>query len=331
MSTTVIEPDPAAAPVAAAQVALALSQGAAWVGAQWAGLAILTILGLVVAWRGGVLRPGSAVGPERLPAGAAGGGLFAPWLSIVFAGAIVWVASQAVYGAVVAERASANAAPATSPTPSRLPLSAADLAILSTVPPFLGAGVMLGAGAASAPGLIDRIGFSLARFPQGLKQAALAFCFAYPLVVWVLIAMERAYRAAGFEHPRRHELLERLGEAPSPIVQVGIVTGAVVAAPLFEELLFRGGVQTLLRSLFTRAPRPTDPPANRAASPAAVWGAIAVTSVLFTLIHATWMAPAIFVLSVCLGYLYERTGNLWSAVLLHAAFNAAMTIFSMTT
>ena len=32
--------------------------------------------------------------------------------------------------------------------------------------------------------------------------------------------------------------------------------------------------------------------------------------------------PTLFTLSLALGYIYERTGNLWAAVSLHAIFNS---------
>ena len=33
------------------------------------------------------------------------------------------------------------------------------------------------------------------------------------------------------------------------------------------------------------------------------------------------MMPPLFVLSMCIGYVYERTGKLWSSITLHALFN----------
>jgi hypothetical protein len=65
----------------------------------------------------------------------------------------------------------------------------------------------------------------------------------------------------------------------------------------------------------------------RTAPPAwATWAAILVTSVIFAVVHPAWTAPAIFLLSLCLGYAYERTGNLWVPILIHAAFNTTSTL-----
>jgi hypothetical protein len=125
-----------------------------------------------------------------------------------------------------------------------------------------------------------------------------------------------------------------------------LVLGACVMAPLFEEVLFRGHMQTLLTRLFTavavrlppelpaplgyvrdaRAPQvgevlppPPLPPVAYATpdtptvtaegvrtSGAMRWLAVILTSLVFALVHPLWMAPLIFVLSLCLGYAYER-------------------------
>jgi membrane protease YdiL (CAAX protease family) len=146
-------------------------------------------------------------------------------------------------------------------------------------------------------------------------------------------------------------MLEILGATPAPGLRAMIYLSAIVVAPLFEELLFRGHIQTLLSGAFARvfSPGPSDiaraiEASSRAASPeptaqpvleyappprapsstgtGARWLAIVVTSVLFALVHgAVWMMPPIFFFSLCLGYVYERTGNLWAAIAVHLLFN----------
>jgi membrane protease YdiL (CAAX protease family) len=53
--------------------------------------------------------------------------------------------------------------------------------------------------------------------------------------------------------------------------------------------------------------------------------AIVGTSLVFTCVHPMWSWPPIFVLSVVLGFAYERTGNLWVPIAMHAVFNGTMT------
>ena len=80
----------------------------------------------------------------------------------------------------------------------------------------------------------------------------------------------------------------------------------VVAAPVLEELLFRG----LLYGTLRRAVGPV---------PAA-----AVSALAFAAIHGLWIhAAVLFLLGYALARVYERTGSLWSAIALHATYNAA--------
>ena len=80
---------------------------------------------------------------------------------------------------------------------------------------------------------------------------------------------------------------------------------AVVAAPVTEELIFRGCLYGILRKSGGRVT------------------AIVVSSVLFALIHGHLPSlPGLVVLAVGLALVYERCGSLWAPISMHAAFNA---------
>lgn len=80
--------------------------------------------------------------------------------------------------------------------------------------------------------------------------------------------------------------------------------GLVVLPPLAEEMLFRG---FLYRGLASKWPRII---------------AALVTSLLFALVHFQWnVGVDVFVLSLILIALYEKTQNLWMSVFLHAIKN----------
>ncbi|MEI6492315.1 MAG: CPBP family intramembrane glutamic endopeptidase [Verrucomicrobiota bacterium] len=80
---------------------------------------------------------------------------------------------------------------------------------------------------------------------------------------------------------------------------------AVIAAPVTEELIFRGCLYGVLRKSCGRMM------------------AIAISSVLFALIHGHLPSlPGLIVLAVGLALVYERCGSLWAPVSMHAAFNA---------
>lgn len=91
-----------------------------------------------------------------------------------------------------------------------------------------------------------------------------------------------------------------------------MVAGAVIGAPLVEELFFRG--------LFFNV-------ARRKWGPAA---AIVVSSIFFGLLHVQatlaatmYTVSATTLVGVCLAVLYYKTGRLGTAIAAHAAFNAA--------
>ncbi len=107
---------------------------------------------------------------------------------------------------------------------------------------------------------------------------------------------------------QQHQQLELITEYSQLPLRIMIVFLAVVIGPLLEEMLFRGFIQTSMRSFFNIR--------NSA------WPAIAASSVFFALMHANpghW--PALFVLGVCLGYSYEKSGSLFRPIFIHSLFN----------
>ncbi len=148
--------------------------------------------------------------------------------------------------------------------------------------------------------------------PRGVGAGVLGLLVALPVVMSVLLATAMiGYALAGDPPPRvGHDLLKTLQESDSAAGTALLLFSAVVIAPVLEELVYRGLLQTGLVSATGWRLR---------------WPAILVTSLIFTVVHGTvvWQAlPGLFVLSLILGWLYERTGSLWPCVTTHAGFNA---------
>lgn len=152
------------------------------------------------------------------------------------------------------------------------------------------------------------------RRPGLVVAAALGIGFmllAWPIVQAVGDLSALVARALGrATEPLAHRTLEILRDDPGgpwPVVAMIVV---VVAAPIAEEVAYRGLVQETLRRL-GRSP----------------WLSIAVASVIFTVMHMPVVVPhalpALFVLSLAFGWAYERTGRLTAPIVMHAAFNAA--------
>ncbi|MEE9161358.1 MAG: type II CAAX endopeptidase family protein [Candidatus Neomarinimicrobiota bacterium] len=91
-----------------------------------------------------------------------------------------------------------------------------------------------------------------------------------------------------------------------------VVGGAVLAAPLVEELAFRGFFQGQLEAGLG------DPTK-----------AVLISSVFFMLMHFNpWWSLQIYLLGMVLGYLAWRTGSIWPSFVVHATNNALATWFA---
>lgn len=130
---------------------------------------------------------------------------------------------------------------------------------------------------------------------------ALGLC---PLVLWLTVAAVRVSVPELELAP--HPTIESLRTGQDAALQAVLWAGAIVVAPVAEELFFRGLVQTYLVNAW----------AHR-------WRAMIASSGLFALVHTgqPYAMPALFALSILLGFLYERRGALVWPIMLHAAFN----------
>ena len=91
----------------------------------------------------------------------------------------------------------------------------------------------------------------------------------------------------------------------TPINMAALFVAIAVAAPVVEELLFRGFLQNSLTRFVP------------------VWAAILLSSLGFALVHMQpYAIPGLMSLSIAFGYLYHRTGSLRTNILLHMANNS---------
>ncbi len=86
----------------------------------------------------------------------------------------------------------------------------------------------------------------------------------------------------------------------------------VLAAPLCEEFIFRGLIQGGLRRSLP------------------AWQAIGIAAALFAIVHPPASMLPVFVLGLCTGLAYERSGSLLAPMLVHAGYNAAILAFQLS-
>ncbi len=139
-----------------------------------------------------------------------------------------------------------------------------------------------------------------------------AYLLAAPIVMVVLLAaglLADTLRGAPSD-PISHELLAELTSSERTLAWWGLVAAVVIAAPIVEELIYRGFLQTAIRAA--------------GGSPVL---AIVVTAAVFAAAHVSSVRPeaiaGLFVLGIAFGLAFERTGRLGTAVVMHIAFNAA--------
>jgi uncharacterized protein len=153
------------------------------------------------------------------------------------------------------------------------------------------------------PGRIERLGInSFGHMPLWralglavvLVASAMAFNFVYA-----------TYAIPGIK--MQEDIAKILASIPhTPVNVIGGFFAIAVAAPLVEELLFRG----LLQNAFARR--------------MPIWAAILLSSLFFAAVHLQpYAIPGLMSLSIAFGYLYHRTGSLRMNILLHMANNAA--------
>ena len=287
----------------------------------WAGLCVWAAAALAGAAGLGAFRRRGIVGPERLagdddPAGSLvavlGGGIVA-----LFVG--TWLANAAVHGLLRATRWGVP------DDVTQLLVGGLGEAV------FVAVVLLLVRNRRDEGDGLRLLGVNLRRLPTALAGGTAALFIVFPLVQLAGLAVAWVWDRLCWRPPQPHELLQMMGTDHRWAAAVaGVVTAAVVA-PVAEELFFRGLLQTALGRGFDtladrlRPGRPGPPGHTR---PAARWAAVVVTSAAFAAVHGVpaFLAP-IFVLSLGLGFVYERSGNLWMSIVTHALFNAAQIAF----
>ena len=165
-------------------------------------------------------------------------------------------------------------------------------------------------------------GLDIRTIPRDLLAAIVNLLCIWPLVMTAIVLTIRCGTmiwGPDFDMPR-HEQLELIGRYSQWSLRALIFVVAALAAPVLEELLFRGLFQTVIRTFLAdlKYPQPA-------------WLSIAASSALFAAAHANaghW--PALFVLSICMGYSYEKSGSLFRPIFIHALFNGMNVVAVLT-
>jgi membrane protease YdiL (CAAX protease family) len=168
-------------------------------------------------------------------------------------------------------------------------------------------------------------GLGSGQWLRGVGAGAIGFVMWVPLVLVVQMALVQFF-------PYSHPTLERLQSSNKVAVWLALWFISVLVAPLLEEFFFRcvvqGWFQRLgqpkeFRSLASLVYGQSQPVASPQPAGRIYWPAIIATGVLFGLAHwSNGPAPVtLFLFSLGLGYLYQRTGSLPACVVMHMLLN----------
>jgi membrane protease YdiL (CAAX protease family) len=162
---------------------------------------------------------------------------------------------------------------------------------------------------------LRHLGFSTRHFGSDVLLALAGYIVAVPITLLTL------YIYLSLTDPNLHQenpVIDLIaGERSLTVWMLTFVTAALLA-PLMEELAFRVVVQGYLQKVEARWQLSEVFPGL----PGGLLP-IVVTSWLFAMVHESAShRPALFVLSMMLGWLYWKTGRIWPSLLVHLVFNA---------
>ncbi|MCC5833000.1 MAG: CPBP family intramembrane metalloprotease [Chlamydiales bacterium] len=147
---------------------------------------------------------------------------------------------------------------------------------------------------------------------KSILMGIVSFVVSYPFVFWMgtftsLIAL-LIWGEAKVEQVAVEQLKMTMGR---PLMFGLMVFLVVVLVPFMEELLFRGFLQSMLKRYMGRI------------------SSLFITASIFALVHFSpgqgtgnfQLIASLFVLSIFLGFIYERERTLWAPIALHSVFN----------
>lgn len=105
------------------------------------------------------------------------------------------------------------------------------------------------------------------------------------------------------------ETVKLLQESHDPLVLGLMVVAAVIAAPLCEEIVFRGYFYPVLKKF------------------GGAWSAAVCSSLVFAAAHGDLAAfLPLFLFGGLLVFIYEKTGSIWAPIAVHFCFNGATVV-----
>lgn len=156
---------------------------------------------------------------------------------------------------------------------------------------------------------ITTLGLSIVNLSDNIKQGIKRYLITLPFIIlagFIINLISSYYGIA----PEMQDVIRWLLEEKSLFVIVSLVFFGIVIAPVMEEIIFRGFIQSALKNSFGKQ------------------YAILISALLFAAVHMDIFAfLQIFILGVLLGNLYEKTQTLAASIVVHILHNSLTMVF----
>lgn len=158
------------------------------------------------------------------------------------------------------------------------------------------------------------LGFRKTGIIGDFVSAAATFVAVWPLVLgalYVVITVGKLIIGPDFQMEQNEGLTVIMQYKQWPL-RILMIFFATILTPIFEEIIFRGLLQSYLRGIGLSC-----------------WQTIFIASVIFSMLHPLMHFPALLVLSIAMGYAYEKSGSLLRPIFIHLLFNGSTIAFAL--
>jgi len=156
---------------------------------------------------------------------------------------------------------------------------------------------------------ISALGLSLVNVWNNIKQGIKKYLVTLPFIILAGFVINLISSYYGI-NPEMQDVVQWVLEEKSLFILISLIFFGIIIAPLIEEIIFRGFLQSALKNYLGRR------------------YAILVSASLFAAVHMDIFAFfQILILGILLGYLYEKTQTLAASVVIHILHNSLTLVF----
>jgi len=156
---------------------------------------------------------------------------------------------------------------------------------------------------------VASLGLTAHNWKSDVKTGLKHYLIVFPVIIASGFIVDFVLRAFGIE-PAQQDIINSILSEDSLGTLTFMVFFGMLAAPIIEEILFRGFLQSAVRITCDK------------------WQTVLISGFIFALIH--WNAHVflqIFVLGLLLAYLFEKTGSLVAPITVHICHNTTTLVF----